>query len=227
MNDGIILAGGVLTVAAAVVLTLRRRQERSILQDWASGHGWSIDVGPVDRMMPRLSRLALMQIGYRRRILSIVHDPNDVHVFEFTCETGLDHDRQSHRWIVVAVPLGGPALRATISSEPWVIAAAMRPAYRRLAIGTNGTNAERNGVPIAVVEDEIAWSRLLEGEVGARLRRQPSARSWEVLPDLLVGYQPAPVSVELVGELVSAGKELAKLLGGVLGKMSINEAAVG
>jgi hypothetical protein len=63
-----------------------------------------------------------------------------------------------------------------------------------------------------MVDDDQAWARLLEGEFGARLSREPSTRSWDVLPDLLVGYQPAPIAEGRIAELVSAGKELSKML---------------
>jgi len=210
MNDGFFLAGSSLAAVLAVGLALRRRRERSMLDAWALRHGWSVNPRAGQELMERLAGLALMQIGHSRRVLTVVHDPNGVQLFEYVFETGLEHDRETHRWMVVVVPLMTTCTRATISDERWVLAAASHPAFRRIAVGSAPVNG--NGARMAVVDDEEAWHATLSRQMGNRLTSEPKGRSWEVLPDLLVGYQASPVADKIVGDLVSAAKEISKMV---------------
>lgn len=212
MNDGFVFAGAALAVVAAVALALRRRQTRSILEDWAARHGWSNESRYREELVGRLQGAALMQIGHSRRVLAVVEDPRGVQLFEYACETGLDNQRQSHRWIGVTVPFTKACDRATISTEPWVLAAACHSTFRTIVLGAEGCDEDR--AVIAAVEDETAWSAVRRREVGARLSGQPRERSWEVHFDRIIGYQPVPLPDDAVADLVSTTKELAKMIDG-------------
>ena len=205
------IAGIALGLVAAVALALRRRQERSVVEDWAARHGWTLEAGATE-MARRLAASALMQIGHSRRFSAIAADPHGVRLFEYGCETGFEHDREQHRWIGVFVPVDHGRTRAVISNEEWVIAAAMQPGYERIAPADSSKVDTTNSQRIALVEDGEAWRKSLNEELGRRLAAEPMQRSWQVLTGSLVGFEPAPIGDAGVTELASAGKEIARLL---------------
>lgn len=211
VNDALIFAGSSLAVVAGVAIALRRRQERSNLEGWAQRHGWTVDRDRGDALRDRLSAAALMQIGHSRRMAAVIRDANDVVLFEYFCETGLEHDRQTHRWVGVVVPVFCKLGRATFTREPWVVSAATAPGMIRIDHGesTPGSNARRFTL---LTDDPPAWASRLEGEFGRRLAADSTPRTWELLGDCLLGYQPGPIPDEQVAELASSGKELAKLI---------------
>ncbi|MBI5764387.1 MAG: hypothetical protein HZA51_12770 [Planctomycetes bacterium] len=211
VNDALIFAGSSLAVVAGVAIALRRRQERSNLEGWAQRHGWTLDRDRGDALRERLAAAAIMQIGHSRRMAAVVRDANDVVLFEYFCETGLEHDRQTHRWVGVVVPIFCELGRATFTREPWVIAAATAPGMIRID-RADGTPASSTGRFTLLTEDPPAWSSRLDGEFGRRLAADSPARTWELLSNCLLGYQPGPIPDEQVAELASSGKELAKLI---------------
>jgi hypothetical protein len=211
VNDVLIFISSSLAVVAGVAIALRRRQERSILEPWARRHGWKVGDTQATTLDDRLSSSALTQIGHSRRLAAVIQNGSEVELFEYHFETGLEHDRQSHRWIGVVIPKQHDYGRATFTTEPWVIAAASSPGLTRLSLA-QGVVDSRGARRSILVEDAEAMHANLVGDFGRRMESESPARTWELLHDCLLGYQSGPMSDEQVGELVAAGKELAKLL---------------
>ena len=201
------IAAIALGIVAAVAMTLRRRQERSILLDWAARHGWTL-IEDGRELYARLTDAALMQIGHSRRFSAIARDPQGVTVFEYGCETGFEHTREQHRWIGVWIPTAHRHRRAAISREAWVLAAAARPFLERreIAVADKGHDSRS----IALVEDPLEWESP-PAELSGKLTSEPP-RSWEILLDSVLGYQPATDDEAGISGIVSAAKEVAVLL---------------
>jgi hypothetical protein len=206
------IAAVALGLVAAVAMALRRRQERSILEGWAARHGWTLETAETAEMPMKLAGSVLLQIGHSRRFSAIAGDPQGVRLFEYACETGFEHEREQHHWVGVVVPVEHDKPRATFTREDWAIALAVRPGFEQIVLGDSVAAASDKNMRIALVEDAELWRVALASELGKRLTAEASARTWEVIPGALVGFEAAPRDESSVTELASAGKEIARLL---------------
>ena len=204
------IAGIALGVVAAVAMALRRRQERSILEAWAGRHGWQMEPSATE-LTRLLSCSSLMKIGHSRRFSAIAADPQGVRLFEYACETGFEHDREQHRWFGAIVPVDHRHSHTVFTHEPWVVAVAMKPSYELIPSG-NGVDAGEHRTGVMLAEDPVEWKDLPATELGKRLGKESSNRSWEVLPGCLLCFEPVPGDESQVSELASAAKEIARFL---------------
>lgn len=163
-------------------------------------------------LLGRLSHLALTQIGHSRRIAEPLFRRGQSLAFSYVCETGFEHRRQSHHWLVVVREAEHECSRATITALDWLVAAAWAPAYREIRLPLRADGGGADGRLTAVVEDDEEWGRRLGGGLGEWLDRQPAERSWEIVPGLLVGYQAGRRGDEAILQLEAAADELATLL---------------
>ena len=92
------------------------------------------------------------------------------------------------------------------------MAAVTNPTTRRIGLSVETVGAPKVEKRIVIMEDGDAWKPLLQSDLGIVLRKGPATRTWEVLPGMVISYQPVPIETDAMEELVSAGKELAKLL---------------
>lgn len=80
--------------------------------------------------------------------------------------------------------LRGPAKDAAAAREPWTL----------------------------IVEDPEGWPDQLRRSLGDWLAPQPADRTWEILPDAIVGYQPAGRKPAATTELLEASRQLTREL---------------
>jgi hypothetical protein len=168
--------------------------------------------GATEDLLARLGCLALMQVGHSRRIAESVGDAKRPYLFLYVCETGFEHRRQSHSWLVAAYEINHGCSRATVTAQDWLIAAAWASACRELPLA-GADVALQTPVPlVALVEDADEWNARLGNGLSRWFREQPAERSWEIIPGFVVGYQTGRYADETLAELGRAAEELTKLL---------------
>ena len=128
------------------------------------------------------------------------------------CETGFEHRRQSHNFLVAAYAVEHGCSRATITSQDWLIATAWCSACRELCLAEASAGAEAKARTVAIAEDLEEWDARLGRGLRCWFTDQPRERSWEIVPGFVVGYQTGQRSAETLDELGRAAEELAGLL---------------
>lgn len=210
----LLLGSGLVAAGAAAALWLGRRE---VVGSPGRGRLWwsPARLRAGEDLLTRMSSLALMQIGHSRRTAGSLRTPGLLHAFTYVCETGFEHRRQSHSWLVAAYEVEHGCSRATVTSQEWLIASALAPSCRELPLSAVGALPSADNVrTVAVVEDADEWEARLRGGLGNWFATQPEARSWEIVPGLVVAHQsgePEPEDLEKLGRAV---QELAGLLKG-------------
>jgi len=177
-----------------------------------------------EALLRRLRCLALAQIGHSRRIAAAPVRVGPTLVFPYVCETGFEHRRQSHRWLVAACDLDHDCSRAAITAQDWLIAAAWSPACREVFL-TEPASAKLTSLtepasvkPVSpyrltlIVEDDEEWRPRLRGRLIEWLIAQPADRSWEIAPGLIAAYEAFRPVDTAPGELAESVEQLARLL---------------
>jgi len=153
-----------------------------------------------------------MQIGHSRRIAETIGDARRLHLLIYVCETGFEHRRQSHFWMVAAYEVDHGCTRATVTAQDWLRAAAWAPACRELRLTGIPAGEEQPTPLIAIVEDADEWDARFRNGLSRWFMEQPADRSWEVIPGLVVGYKAGRHADETLRELGTSVEELARLL---------------
>ena len=212
MTGGLIITSGGLAALSIAALALRRQRERAVGRALAERHGWELYGGRQRDLQSRLGTASLMQVGHSRRIPEAFLSPGRAFLFSYVFETGFEHRRQSHRWMVVALEVEHGLSRATITTGSWLIAAATGASTQVLAVKSGLSSPRSTGARVAIVEDADTWARRLQGRPGDWLANQPAERTWEILPGFIVGYEPGRLQEDALARLAAAGKELAQAL---------------
>jgi hypothetical protein len=152
-----------------------------------------------------------MQTGYSRFLLTMIEDGQGTILFEYLFETGFEHERQSHRLLGVRAPASHARFRATFTADASIQSANDLP-WRRFIQMPNLASGGAAGLRVGLAEEPAAWTDESAQAWLKRVATEPVGRTWETLPDYLVGLESAPMDAEQVGSLVASGKELAKLL---------------
>lgn len=209
MSLGVLVAGTALVGVAASSIVLLRHHERTARAAQARRFGWTLDdqLGP--ELRARLAGLTLFEVGHSRRIDRAYRREGPLYLLQYLCETGFEHRRKTHRWSVIVAPLRHNLGTAVITAEDWLAATAELPARKTIS-GMWGRSTGTNG--LVIVEDEEAWRSLLGRQLGQWLERQPVSRSWEVLPEYVVGYDPGSPGEAAMMELATEAQALCSLL---------------
>lgn len=191
VRPGLFIAGiGLAAVAAASVVLLRRRDE-SQRREHAAQFGWKPANDLENELQDRLRGLTLMQVGHSRCIEYVFRADDGLYLLPYLCETGVERRRQLHRWVVAVAEMPLQRSFALISSQAWLMAAAHLPGRTRKSLSPTSGSSEGLAV---LVEDEQDWKALQSPAVREWLHGQPTTRSWECHGNLLVGYDPGPIS---------------------------------
>jgi hypothetical protein len=193
-----------------------RRHSLSVGRGLAKRRGWTLYPRHEAELLERLDGLALMQIGHSRRIARAFGASGRLFLFPYTCETGFEHRRQSHHWIVAACEVEHECSRATITAQDWLIAAASASCCRELPLSapTANTEATAGRGYAAIVEDPEEWQSRCRNGLQAWFASQPPNRSWEIVPGFIVGYEPgSQQDASALADLGEAVRGLARQLG--------------
>lgn len=208
---------------AAAAMTLRRHREDASRLALARRNGWEYAARPSDQLVARLRALAIMQIGHSRVMPESFRMKDRTSVSPYVFETGFDERRRTHHWLVASSEVLHACSRAAITHYDWLLATAACPACRLLRLdGASPTPARasdvaeslRSNALTAIVFDEEEWRRRLVGDLAGWLLDQPPTRCWEILPGLVVGYEPGRPDEKAIVELEAATRALARLLPG-------------
>jgi hypothetical protein len=214
LTGGLIITSGGLAALSIAALALRRQRERALGRALAERHGWELYGESQRDLQSRLGTASLMRVGHSRRIPEAFLSPGRAYLFSYVFETGFEHRRQSHRWMVVALEGEHGLSRATITAADWLIAAATGTSTHALAVEPGMSSPRSAGARVAIVEDTEEWAPCLQGPPGEWLANQPAQRTWEILPGFIVGYEPGRLREDALAELAAAGKELAEAFEG-------------
>ncbi len=209
--DLIITSGGFAAVVV-VALTLRRRRERLQRLALAAHRAWELPTQSNQQLLTRIKDVALTQIGHGRRITASYRTKGRTTVFSYEFETGLEQRRRLHPWLVVVQEVNHGCSRATITRHEWVAATVRCSAYHTIRGTPSASITAGNAENTAIVEDADEWKPTLAGPVGQWLADQPRDRTWEVLPGLIVGYQPGMLQVDELEAMTVATGALARQL---------------
>lgn len=209
MSLGVLVAGTALVGVAASSIVLLRHHERSSRAAQARRFGWTLDEQLGPELRARLAGLTLFEVGHSRRIEWAYRREGPIYLLQYLCETGFEHRRKTHRWSVIVAPLRHSLGTAVITAEDWLAATAELPARKTIS-GIWGRSTNTNG--LVIVEDEEAWRALLDRKLGQWLNRQPPSRSWEVLPEYVVGYDPGSPGESAMMDLASEAQALCSML---------------
>lgn len=212
MSRGLIIASSGLAALAVAVLAWRRHRERSASRAFARRLGLELPNCSQRDLLARFSGAALMQIGHSRRIPEAFVSPNGVHLFSYLFETGFEHRRRSHRWLVAAQAVSFDDGRATITHEDWLATTVTGPTSRELPLPKRSHASPSEARQVAIVEDEVAWHDRLQAGLGQWIADQPPERSWEVLPGWVIAYQPGVLQADALAELSQAVEQMAQRL---------------
>ncbi len=219
LTSNLVITGGGLAAVAAVAILWRRHRLLSLGGQWASRHGWTPYAGRSEDLLAALSDCALTQVGHSRRIPLALTAKGRLHLLSYVCETGFEKRCQIHRWIVAAQTTEHVFGRATITSQDWLIAAATAPTCHELPVRTLPPSSEcpaspsqAGSGPIAIVEDSEEWVARLDARLRQWCLDQPADRSWEIVPGLIIGYEPGQLNEAKLAELGNATEALAELL---------------
>ena len=122
-------------------------------------------------------------------------------------------------WLIATA--SGPATRVITLDAPTVGVSGSGNAGERSRVQADSNTHNQNAdVPtdsppdlgiklVAIVEDEEAWRRRLVSDLARWFIDQPPSRSWEILPGLVVGYEPGRPEEKAMVELEAATRALA------------------
>lgn len=209
MSLGVLVAGAALVGVAASSIVLLRHHERSSRAAQARRFGWTLDEQLGPELRARLAGLTLFEVGHSRRVEWAYRREGPLYLLQYLCETGFEHRRKTHRWSVIVAPVRHALGTAVITAEDWLAATAELPARKKIT-GAWGRSTGTNG--LLIVEDEDAWRALLGRQLTPWLERQPPSRSWEVLPEYVVGYDPGSPGESAMMELAREAQALCSLL---------------
>ena len=209
MSIGVLVAGASLVGVAATSIVLLRRHEKSARVAQARRYGWTVDDRVGDDLRARLRGLTLFEVGHSRRVDGAYRKDGPQYLLQYLCETGFEHRRQTHRWSVVVAEARHSADTAVLTTEDWLAVTAELPGR---SIICREPTRQGDPVRLIIVEDEEAWRKRLKGPFGRWLDAQPLDRTWEILPDYVVGYEPgAPRDTAFVELAEAAGKAAGML----------------
>jgi hypothetical protein len=214
LTRGFIIAGAGLAALVVAAMTMRHRRERSARRALAQRRGWEVYPRSSEDLLARLRDVALMQIGHSRRIVGAYRTAGRTVAFLYVFETGFEHRRQAHHWLVAVHEARHGVGRTTLTREEWVTTAVRGPACHVLPLSNAPTPSALNGQPVAIVEDPQQWQDTSQGGPAAWFVSQPAQRTWEILPDRVVGYQPGLIQEDKLVELTAAAVELTRQLRG-------------
>ncbi|MFQ5424147.1 MAG: hypothetical protein ACE5F9_09225 [Phycisphaerae bacterium] len=206
VNPGVLIACGVTAAGMIVTIAVRRHRDRSAGRARAERHGWEL-VCRGDDLRERLAATGLMEIGHSRRIRRAFSDAGPTYLFEYVFDTGFEHRRRSHPWIVAARCTDHACERAVLTSQDWIASVCRQPWLRELTV-PGATEASW----LAIVDDADVWAERLRGDVGRWLAQQPAERTWEIVPGYVVAYEPGRLRDDALDTLGSASAELERLL---------------
>ncbi|MFQ5411129.1 MAG: hypothetical protein ACE5EC_02490 [Phycisphaerae bacterium] len=223
MKSSLIIAGGGLLVLTMGAIALRRQRERAARSALAARHGWTIP--PYGRLSwsDRLGEVGPCRIGHGRRLGTVFRTRDGIWLFSYVCDTGFEHRRGRHAWRLAVCERSHGCGRASMTRDDWFIAMMTTPDSHTLSLAgdeaserrSNGRGVEGqvewhpNG-PVALVEDREEWRARLDAGLGAWFRAQPRKRSWQVLPGLIVGFEPGPFLEDCMEALAEATRQLAE-----------------
>jgi len=168
-----------------------------------------------------MDSLALLQVGHNHRFRTILQPAGREMLAIHEFETGAEHRRTLHEWTVVAHDSDHRLHRAVMTRQDWIVAVASSPVAHVFSLEVGGASHGPQAADAAtagcgpwalIVEDPDAWPDRLRRNLGDWLAPQPVDRTWEILPDAIVGYQPARASSTAATELLEASKKLAREL---------------
>lgn len=214
MTTSLLIAGGGMIAVATAMAVVRRQREAAARRDLARRLGWTVVPISAQDWGERLQCAALMRIGHSRQFLAGFQSREGVLLLAYSCETGFEHRRNRHRWRVAVVELEHGLARAAYTRQDWLLATTAAPVAHEFPLCDDPTGDPGSPKLTAVVEDREAWAGRLSGGVRDWLIRQPQERTWEILPGMIVGYEPGAFLEARVGDLAAAARELAVLLTG-------------
>ncbi|RIK69198.1 MAG: hypothetical protein DCC65_00160 [Planctomycetota bacterium] len=209
MSSGLVIAGSGLVLVVAVSVVWLRRHDRALRAAQATRHGWILVDHDEDEITAQLRGLTLFEVGHSRRIVSAFGQNADLRLFQYVCETGFEHRRRSHRWVVLSSATATGTGPAVISREEWLLAAAQLPGRRSIRVAPASSGA---GALSAVVDDREHWEDRLAAGLAEWLAGQPTNRCWEVLPGHVVVYDPGPIEEGKYDELDQSLRQFIKLI---------------
>lgn len=204
--DWIIPVGCLAVVAAAAAM--RRRHEATASRLLAGQRGWEVSSRRERVWRDMLRDVSLLRIGHSRRLGTAFRTRRGFHVLSYTCETGFEHRRETHQWRVAAREIEHGCGRAAVTAEAWLLATTASPVAHRIPLDGGGERSPSNGTLTAVAENFEEWSGRLSGDLGAWFLSQPADRSWEILPGLIVGYEPGPFDDKAMEALATDAAQL-------------------
>ncbi|MBN2562737.1 MAG: hypothetical protein JXQ75_17580 [Phycisphaerae bacterium] len=207
-----IIVGIGLAVLAAAVLAMRRRREHAGRRALARRQGWEWHPRPEEKLLARLDTVALMQIGHSRRTAEAFRAKGPTYIFPYVFETGFEHRRESHRWLVVMRDVQHTCARVTITRQDWLAVTAAGPASQELPLRDPQDTSRSDGGLVAIADDPEEWQARSKRALVRWLAEQPAERSWEILPGCVVGYEPGLLQETALVGLSAAAAELARLL---------------
>lgn len=227
MELALTIAGFFLAAVAATSIVLLRRHDRAVFLAEAARFGWRPSKLSRDEVLRRWNGLTLFDVGHTRRVDRVLESDGTggrIHLFTYACETGFEHHRRLHRWIVLAVPFGDHPGPAVISRQDWLQVAARLPGRRMIAVApkcaggdepapATADPAQADHQLRAVVEDAERWGPALEGPPGKWLAVQPVTRSWEFLDGWLVMHEAGPATEETYRRIGDCLRDLGALGG--------------
>ncbi len=202
---------GFMAVVAASV-SLRRRREAIESRTLAKQHGWQVSPRRASSWQVLLRDVSLMRIGHSRRLGTAFRTDRGFCVIPYVCETGFEHRRETHRWRMIVREIDHDYGRAAVTGKDWLLATTASPVAHRIPLGDRAEASASSGALMAVAEDAEEWTARLNGELQAWFQSQPADRSWEILPGLIVGYEPGPLEGEAMEALAEDAVQLVSHL---------------
>ncbi len=160
----------------------------------------------------RLRDVLLTRIGHSRRFAAEMRQNGGAYLLWYSFETGFDSRRISHSWRLVVVKINEDPGRAIITRQAWLVAMA-QGSMRREILLTDATPTPNESPLVAIVDDEDTWRARLSVGLDRWFAEQPPGRSWEVLPDMIVGHEAPealPESDSAEQQAIRRGESLAQ-----------------
>ncbi|MCG8406800.1 MAG: hypothetical protein MI923_16510 [Phycisphaerales bacterium] len=210
LTTSLIIAGTGLAAVMAATISLRRRRTSSQLRNLARKHGWEIVLPQTENWAVRLCDVPLMQVGHSRRVGPTLRPHQGLWLFPYVFETGFEHRRDTHTWRFVICDVEHHCGRALITRQDWLIAAATSAATDKIHLTQAQSGPNPSPGSTALVEDYEEWLERLEGTLKNWLTQQPKERTWEFLPNTIVGYEPGEFHEDALVALADSATELAR-----------------
>ncbi len=208
------IAGCALLAIIALTVIWQRRRDRAARRTWARRHGWRMFVRGGDEFLSRLSNITLLQLGYDRRVEAAFSADGPLFLLAYQCRTGFEDRRRMHRWVIAVVQVEHALGRAAFTTEVWLADAAkmltlrpLRPTSRGLGDAAGATNGR-----MILVEDPGCWTDVYGRKLLGWLEKEPSRRTWELVPGYLIGYEPGRLGDDSFGDLPARARQFAAML---------------